>query len=32
MENATITWTVDCGSHRETYGDPPGETNGASMG
>lgn len=30
-ENATLTWTVDCGSHCEMYGYPPGETDGASM-
>ena len=31
MENATLTWTVDCGSHCEMYGNPPGETPSRSM-
>jgi hypothetical protein len=30
-ENAALTWTVDCGSHCEMYGNPPGKTEGSSM-
>jgi len=30
-ENATLTWNVDCGSHCEMYGNPPGETPSGSM-
>ena len=30
-ENATLTWKVDCGSHCEMWGYPPGETPSGSM-